>query len=90
MYPHVSVYFVVTEDVFIFHCPVGALKRMLSSAQKGSDSVFTFTILLGTKPLTYDKFTKDLKWLLKQLNLGTGYSSHSFRRGGFAPDWHSR
>jgi len=28
------------------------------------------------------KFTKDLKWLLKQLGLGTGYSIHSFRRRG--------
>ena len=33
-------------------------------------------------PAAYGKFTKDLKWLLKQLGLGTGYSSHSFRRGG--------
>jgi len=53
---------------------------LLSSAQQGSDPVFTFTSLLGTKPLTCGKFTKDLKWLLKQLGLGTGYSSHGFRR----------
>ena len=38
--------------------------------------------IYGTKVLTYVKFTKDLKWLLKQLGLGTGYSSHSFRRWG--------
>jgi hypothetical protein len=65
-------------------CPVGALKSMflLSSAQQGSDPVFTFTTPLGTKPLLYGKFTKDLKGLLKQLGLCTGYSSHSFRRGG--------
>ncbi|KAK2138429.1 hypothetical protein LSH36_3056g00018, partial [Paralvinella palmiformis] len=33
----------------------GALKRMffLSSVRQGSDPVFTFTTLLGTKPLTY-------------------------------------
>jgi len=55
---------------------------LLSSAQQGSDPVFIFTTLLGTKPLTYGKFTKDLNWLLKQLGLGTGYSSHSYRRGG--------
>ena len=44
----------------------------LSSAQQGSDHVFTFTTLLGTKPMTYGKFTKSLKWLLRQLSLGTG------------------
>ena len=55
---------------------------LLSSTQQGSDPMFTFITLLGTKPLTYGKFTKDLNWLLKQLDLGTGYSSHSFRRGG--------
>ena len=38
---------------------------LLSSAQQGSDTVFTFTTLLGTKPMTYGKFTKSLKWLLK-------------------------
>ena len=37
--------------------------------------------LLGSKQLTYGKFTKDLK-LLKQLGLGTVYSSHRLRRGG--------
>jgi len=81
---HVKVYFVIIKDVFIFHYPVGALKLvfLLSSAQQGSDPVFTFTTLLGTKPKTYGKFTKDLKWLLKQLDLGTGYRGHSFRRGG--------
>ena len=55
--------------------------NLLSSAQQGSDPVFTFTTLLGTKPMTYGKFTKDLKWLLKQLGLETGYSSHRLRRG---------
>jgi len=60
-------------------CPVGALKSMFLLS---SDSVFTFTTPLGTKPLLYGKFTKDLKGLLKQLGLCTGYSSHSFRRGG--------
>ena len=55
---------------------------LLSSTQQGSDPVFTFTTLLGTKPLTHGKFTKDLKGLLIQLGLGTGYSSDSFRRGG--------
>ena len=54
---------------------------LLSSAQQGSDPVFTFTTKV-LKPLTYGKFTKDLKWLLKQLGLGTGCSSHSFRRRG--------
>ncbi|KAK2148621.1 hypothetical protein LSH36_488g01003 [Paralvinella palmiformis] len=58
------------------------------STQQGSDPVFTFTSLLGTKPFTYGKFTKDLKWLLKQLSLWTGYTSHSFRRGG--PSFGSR
>ena len=84
MRPHVIVYFVIIKDVFIFHCPVRALKRMffISSAQQGSDPVFTFTTLLGAKPLTYGKFTKSLKWLLKQLGLGTGYGNHSFKRGG--------
>ena len=68
MYPHVSLYFVIIKDVFIFHCPVGALKRvfLLSSAEQASDPVFT----------------KDIKWLLKQLDLRTGYSSQSFKRGG--------
>ena len=55
---------------------------LLSSTQQWSDPVFTFTTLLGTKPLTYGKFTKYLKWLLRQLGLGTGYSSHSFRKEG--------
>ena len=66
VHPHIRVYFVIIEDVFIFHCPVRALKRMflLTSAQQGSDPVFTFTTLLGTTPMTYGKFTKDLKWLL--------------------------
>jgi len=59
---------------------------LLSSTQQGSDPIFTFTTLLDTKPLTYGKFTKDLKWLLKQLGLGTVYSSHSFRRGGASFD----
>jgi len=65
---------------------------LLSSTNQGSDSVLTFTILLGTKPLAYVKFTKYLKWLLKQLGLGTGYSSHSFKRGRaiWAPDWYSQ
>ena len=33
-------YFVIIKDVFIFHFPVGALKRifLLSSAQLGSDT----------------------------------------------------
>ena len=63
---HVRVYFLIINGVFIFHCPVGALKQtyLLSSAQQGSDPVFTFTTLLGTKPMTYGKFTKSLKWLL--------------------------
>jgi len=84
------VYFVIIKDVFIFHFPVGALKQtfLLSSDQQGSDPVFTFKTLLGTKPLTYGKFTKYLNWLLKQLGLGTGYCSHSFRRGG-ASFWSS-
>ena len=55
---------------------------LISSTQQGSDPVLTFTTLLGTKPLTYGKLTKDLKCLLKQLGLGTGYSSHSLRRVG--------
>ena len=61
-------------------CPVIALKLvfLLSSDEQGSDPVFIFTTLLGTKPLTYGKFTKDLKGLLKRLVLGTAYSSHSF------------
>ena len=50
---------------------------LLSSAQQGSDPVFTFTTLLDTKRLTHGKFTKDLKLFLKQLGLGTSYSSHS-------------
>ena len=94
MNPHVKVYFVIIKGGFIFHCPVGALKQivLLSSTQQRSDLVFNFTILLGTKPLTYGKFTKDLKWLLRQLGLGTGYNSHSFRRDEevLASDWHSR
>ena len=48
---------------------------LLSPAEQGLDLVFTFTTLLGTKPLIYGNFTKDLKWLLKQLDLGIGYSS---------------
>jgi len=48
VHPHVRVYFIIIKDVFIFHCPVGALKQMflLSSAQQGSDPVFIFTTLL--------------------------------------------
>ena len=53
---------------------------LFSYAHQGSDPVFTFTTLLGTKPLKYSKFTRDLKGLLKQLGLRTGYSSHSLRR----------
>jgi len=52
---------------------------LLSYAQQGSDPVFTFTTLLGTKPMTYGKFSK---MVIKQLGLGTGYSSHSLRKGG--------
>ena len=65
MHPHVKLYFVIIKDVFIFHCPVAALKQMflLSSAQQGLDSMFT----IGTKPMTYGKFIKYLKWLLKQV-----------------------
>ena len=65
---------------------------LLSSAQDGSDPVLTFTTLLGNKPKTYRKFTKYLNYLLKQLDLETGNSSHSFWDEGqvFAPDWHSR
>jgi len=65
---------------------------LLSSAQQQSDPVFTFTTLLGTKPMTYGKFTKDLKWLLKQLGLGTGIVVAVLGEEGqvFAPDWHSR
>jgi len=79
------VYFVIIKDVFLFHSLVGTLKRMvlLSSARQGSDPVFTFRTLLDTKPFTYVKFTKDLKWLLKELDVGTGNSSQRFRRGGF-------
>jgi len=46
--------------------PVGALKLMFlpSSTQQRSDPVLTFTTLLGTKPLTYVKFTKDLKGVI--------------------------
>jgi len=60
-------------------CTVGILKRkiLLSPAQQGSGPVFTFITLLGTKPLIYDKFAKEL---FKQLGLETGYCSHSFRR----------
>ena len=29
---------------------------LLSSAQQGSDPLFSFTTLLGTKPMTYGKF----------------------------------
>ena len=57
----------------------------LSSAQHGSDPVLTFTTQLGTNPVTYCKLIKYLKWLLKQLGLGTDYSSHSFMRGGVFP-----
>jgi len=66
VHPHIKVYFLIIKGMFIFYCPVGALKRMylLSSAQRVSDPVFTFTTLLGTKPITYGKFTKSLKWLL--------------------------
>ena len=92
-----KIVFIIIKDVFIFHCPVGALKRMflLSSTQPGSDTVFTFKTLLGTKRLTYPKFTKDLKWLLKQLGLGTGYITNNFTVLGeegqvLAPDWHSQ
>ena len=64
--PHVGAYLVIIKDVFIFHCPIGALKRVFlsSSAQQRSDPVFTFTTLLGTKSMTYGMFTKSLKWLL--------------------------
>jgi len=79
LHPHVKVYFLIINDVFIFSCPVRALKQMclLSSAKQGSDSLFIFSTLLGTQPLAYDQFTKYLKWLLKHLGQGTGYSSHS-------------
>ena len=52
-------YFVIIKDEFIFHRPVETLKQML---------------VLPTKPLTYVKFRKDIKGLLEQLGLGTGYS----------------
>ena len=62
---------------------------LLSSIQQRSDPVFIFITLLGTKPLTYGKFTKYLKWLLKQLGL-----RHAIVLGVegqvFAPDWHCR
>jgi len=51
---------------------------LLSFTQQWSDPMFTFRTLLDTKPLKYGKFTQ----ILKQLDLGTGYNSHSFRRGG--------
>jgi len=93
VYPNVSVYFVIMKDVFIFHCPVGALKRvfLLSSAQQGSDPVFTFRTLPGTKPLTYGKFTKYLKWLLKQLGLGQAILVTVLGEEAqvWAPDWYS-
>jgi len=62
---------------------------LLSSAQQGSDPVFTFTSLLGTKPLTYGKFTKDLKWSLKQLGLGMAIIVTVLGGAVFTSDWHS-
>jgi len=60
------------KDVFIFHCPVGALKQMflLSSTQQGPDPVITFTTLLDTKPLTYGKFTKISQMVIKTVRSG--------------------
>ena len=64
---------------------------LFSSAQQGSDPVFTFTTLLGTKPLAYGKFTKDLKWLLKQLGVGQAIVVTVLGEEGqvLAPDWRS-
>ena len=45
---------------------------LLSSAQQGSDPVFTFTTLLGTQPMTY----KISAMFIKKLGLGRGYGSH--------------
>ena len=69
VYPHVKMHFI--------YIPLSS-----RSLETGSDSVSTFTTPLATKPLAYGKFTKKLKSLLKQLGLGTSYSSHSFRRDG--------
>ncbi len=65
-------------------CPVSAVKHMykLSGPQRGSDPVFSFPTPVGNKPLLYNQFMKDLKGLVKKLGLCSGFSGHSFRRGG--------
>jgi len=44
---------------------------------------------VGTKPLAYSKFTKDPKWLLKQV-WGQGIVVQVLGGQVFAPEWHSR
>jgi len=85
VHPHVRVYFVIIKDVFIFHCR--SLEMNVFACP-----VFTFTTLLSTKPMTYGKFIKDCKWLLKQLVLGKAIVVTLLGEEGqvFASDWHSR
>lgn len=65
-------------------CPVSALRNMfdLCPPQEGSSPVFMFLTPGGAKPLQYNQFIKDLKKLLGRLGRTSGYSGHSFRRGG--------
>lgn len=44
--------------------------------------MFSYSTPSGTKPLLYCQFLKDLKVLVKRLGLGSGFTGHSFRRGG--------
>ena len=52
----------------------------------------TFTTLLGSKPITYDKFTKSLKWLLNSQVWGQAIVVTGLGEEGYvlAPDSHSR
>jgi len=52
----------LSRPYYFVKCWCGMPECAYSSAQQGSDPMFTFTTLLGTKPLTYGKFTKYLKW----------------------------
>ena len=65
-------------------CPVSALKHMykLCTSQEGSKPVFMVHTPSGVKPLRYPQFVKDLKKLMTRLGCTSGYSGHSFRRGG--------
>ena len=69
---------------------LGALEPMflLSSAQQGSDPLFTFTTLLGTKPMTWYVY-KISQMIIKQLGLAIVVTVLGEEAQVWAPDWYS-